>query len=76
MYDETKWQNWAVNILRGTLYDDGTGWIYETILATGKQKLFEVIAERRHNKNYFAFNNFVLTEIIQGYYFCQCLNKK
>lgn len=76
MYDETKWQNWAINILKETPYDDDTGWIYEVVLATSKQRLFEVIAERRHNENYFAFNNFVLTEIIQGYYFCQCLNKK
>lgn len=60
----------------GAPYDDDTEWLYEVALATSKQRLFEVIAERRYNENYFAFNYFVLTEIIQGYYFCQYLNRK
>ena len=42
--------------------------------ADNKQKLFDAIAERMFCENFLSFNNFVLTEIIQGYYYHQYQN--
>lgn len=75
IYDESNWQAWAANILKGAKYDNDTEWVYEVCLATDKQKLFEVIAERMFCEDYLIFNSHVLTEIIQGYYYCQCLDR-
>lgn len=73
-YDEQKWQVWAERLLLDAEYDDNTEWVYEVCFADNKQKLFDAIAERMFCENYLSFNNFVLTEIIQGYYYQQYLS--
>lgn len=73
-YDEKKWQMWAQKLLLDAEYDDNTEWVYDVFFADNKQKLFDAIAERMFCENYLSFNNFVLTEIIQGYYYHQYLN--
>lgn len=74
-YDEKKWQKWAKKLLLDAEYDDDTEWVYDVFLADNKQKLFDAIAERMFCENYLCFNNFVLTEIIQGYYYYQYQSK-
>ncbi len=73
-YDEKKWQMWAQKLLLNAEYDDNTEWVYDVFFADNKQKLFDAIAERMFCENYLSFNNFVLTEIIQGYYYHQYLS--
>ncbi|MGN0386180.1 MAG: hypothetical protein ACI4EX_09880 [Lachnospiraceae bacterium] len=75
IYDEKKWQMWAQKLLLDAEYDDNTEWVYDVFFADNKQKLFEAIAERMLCENYLSFNNFALTEIIQGYYYYQYQNK-
>lgn len=70
-YDEIKWQMWAQKLLLDAEYDDNTEWVYDVFLADNKQKLFDAIAERMFCEDYLNFNNFMLTEIIQGYYYHQ-----
>ena len=75
-YDEIKWQMWAQKLLLDAEYDDNTEWVYDVFFANNKQKLFDAIAERMICENYLNFNNFTLTEIIQGYYYCQYLSNE
>lgn len=70
-YDNKRWQMWAQKLLLDAEYDDNTEWVYNVFFADNKQKLFDAIAERMFCENYLGFNNFVLTEIIQGYYYHQ-----
>ena len=73
-YDEIKWKIWAQKLLLDAEYDDNTEWVYGVFFADNKQKLFDAIAERMFCENYLNFNNFMLTEIIQGYYYQQYLS--
>lgn len=76
IYDKDKWQIWAENILKNAEYDQNTEWVYDVFFAYNKQKLFDVISERMLCEDYFVFNNYVLTEIIQGYYFYRYRSKE
>lgn len=75
IYDESKWQDWAAELLKDAVYSDDTEWLFEVFLATDKQRLFDAIAQRRSDEEYFAYNKYVLTEIIQGYYYHQYISK-
>lgn len=71
MYDENKWQDWGEKLLVNAQFDDNTEWVYNIIFSNSKQKLFEILSERMHYENYLFYNKYVLTEIIQGYYYYQ-----
>lgn len=76
MYDKEKWQKWAENMLKDAQYDDNTEWIYDAYLAPTKQKFFDAISDRMIQEDYFRYNEYTLTEIIQGYYYYQYKNNK
>lgn len=74
IYDEKLWEKWAENILQDAEYNENTEWVYNVFLATSKQKLYNAISDRMLCEDYFRFNSYVLTEIIQGYYYYQYQN--
>lgn len=76
VYDDQMWQSWGENLLEDAEYNIDTEWVFNVVLANDKTELFEAISERMNCENYLGYNKYVLTEIIQGYYYYQYINKK
>lgn len=76
IYIESDWKIWGEALLVNAEFDDNTEWVYNVIFANSKQELFEILTERMFCENYLFYNKYVLTEIIQGYYYYQYQCKK
>ena len=74
VYDDRMWQSWGANLLEDAEYNINTEWVFNVVLANDKTELFEAISERMNCENYLGYNKYVLTEIIQGYYYYQYIH--
>lgn len=72
VYNASLWQSWAVKLLENAEYNDDTEWLYDIVFLNNKDELFNAIYERMLFENY---QDYLLTEIIQGYYYYQYQEK-
>lgn len=75
-YDKKSWQTWGEKLLVNAEFNNNTEWLFNAIFTNKKQELFDAISERMICENYLYYNEYVLTEIIQGYYYYQYQNEK
>lgn len=71
VYDKQRWQKWGEMLLRDADFNQDTEWVFNVIFANNKQKVFDVLSERKFDEDYLYYNKYALTEIIQGYYYYQ-----
>lgn len=71
IYDKEKWQMWGEQLLNNANYDENTEWVFNLVFSNSKKSAFEAISGRRFEEDYLSYNNYTLTEIIQGYYYFQ-----
>lgn len=65
------WQNWGVKLIYDAEFNENTEWVYDIIFCNDKKIFFEKISNRTLQENYLYYNEFTLTEVIQGYYYIQ-----
>lgn len=73
VYNSSQWQLWAIKLLENEEYNDYTDWVFDIAFLDNEQELYNIIYDRMIFEDY---QDCLLTEIIQGYYYYRYQKKE